>query len=572
MSKTIVVICVIMLCEITFAQWEPDVRLTNDPALSTGTYNNGNKVAVSGNIVHVVWHDERAGSEIYYTRSTDGGATWPASPAGDARLTNATGTSNYAAVAAMGDKVHVVWEDYRDGNSEIYYTRSTDGGVTWPISPAGDIRLTTATLASEYPSIAVSSDTVHVVWEDQRDNANCEIYYKRSVDGGTTWGSDTRLTINDSISWWPSIAVLGNNVHVVWREKRDGNHEIYYKRSTDGGTTWPASPAGDIRLTTNTAESWNPSVAVSGETVHVVWSDNRISSANYEIYYKRSIDNGTSWGADTRLTNATGASHFPTVAVEGSNVHVVWQDPGSGSNNDIHYMKSSDNGTTWSIDTNLTNVSTTTKYLPGVAAKGGKVHVVWRDLRDGNSEMYYKRYIGSVYYTITATAFGGGTIIPSGVIIINLGGDTTFIITPNSGHHLDSLIVDGVNHGVDSTSYRFTNVTTNHLIYAYFSTVPGCQDQNDRSIIKLSSIHPNPFRSRSVICYTLTSQEKVLLLIYDVSGKLVRTLINQNQTSGIYSVVWDGKDNIGDNLPNGIYVCQFKTRNQVEHRQLILVK
>ncbi len=44
-----------------------------------------------------------------------------------------------------------------------------------------------------------------------------------------------------------------------------------------------------------------PVIAINGSVVHVVWSDER--DGNYEIYYKRSTDGGVSWGADTRLTN-----------------------------------------------------------------------------------------------------------------------------------------------------------------------------------------------------------------------------------------------------------------------------
>ncbi|MEO0074559.1 MAG: SBBP repeat-containing protein, partial [candidate division WOR-3 bacterium] len=73
------------------------------------------------------------------------------------------------------------------------------------------------------------------------------------------------------------------------------------------------------------------------------------------------------------------------------------------------------------------------------------------------------------YYTITATAYGGGSIIPSGNVMVMPGSDTTFVISPNIGYHLDSLVVDAVNHGSDSTSYRFVNVTSNHTISAYFS-------------------------------------------------------------------------------------------------------
>jgi len=117
------------------------------------------------------------------------------------------------------------------------------------------------------------------------------------------WQSDVRLTNNDSISYPYSfnnawcVASSGSVVHVVWFDKRDGNYEIYYKRSTDAGVNWGT----DTRLTSNSSDSRYPSVAVSGSVIHVVWYDNR--DGNNEIYYKRSTDAGVSWGADTRVTN-----------------------------------------------------------------------------------------------------------------------------------------------------------------------------------------------------------------------------------------------------------------------------
>lgn len=52
-----------------------------------------------------------------------------------------------------------------------------------------------------------------------------------------TWGPDTRLTSYPGRSNRPSIAVSGDNIHVAWQDSRDGNFEIYYKKGTE-----PASP------------------------------------------------------------------------------------------------------------------------------------------------------------------------------------------------------------------------------------------------------------------------------------------------------------------------------------------
>jgi uncharacterized repeat protein (TIGR02543 family) len=70
--------------------------------------------------------------------------------------------------------------------------------------------------------------------------------------------------------------------------------------------------------------------------------------------------------------------------------------------------------------------------------------------------------------TITASAGSGGSISPLGAVAVTYGSDQTFTITPDTGFHIDSVLVDGVNEG-PITSYTFTNVTANHLIEAYFS-------------------------------------------------------------------------------------------------------
>jgi hypothetical protein len=84
-------------------------------------------------------------------------------------------------------------------------------------------------------------------------------------------------------------------------------------------------------------------------------------------------------------------------------------------------------------------------------------------------------------FTITATAGPNGAISPSGSVNANFGGTQAFTITPNTGYHVDSLIVDGTNQG-SLTTYTFTNITANHTILALFApnailvtvqTVPG---------------------------------------------------------------------------------------------------
>lgn len=195
-------------------------------------------------------------------------------------------------------------------------------------------RLTWTAGGSYYPAIATdSSDNIHVVWFDETPG-NDEIYYKKSTDGGTTW-STRRLTWNSGVSVNPDIALDSNgDIHVVWQDFSPGNAEIFYQKSTDGGTSWSSK-----RLTWNSSSSEFPDISVDSlGDIHVVWQDD--SPGNGEVFYKKSADDGVSWMTKRlTLTNTQGNSTYPALTSDSSSrIHVVWRDD-VYSNWEIYYIK-----------------------------------------------------------------------------------------------------------------------------------------------------------------------------------------------------------------------------------------
>jgi hypothetical protein len=161
--------------------------------------------------------------EIYYKRSTNSGADWSVLK----RLTWTSGISSSPAIAAdSGGAIHVVWFDDTPGLEKIYYRRSPDGGASWDTVK----RLAWTSGESSYPAIAVDSgDAIHVAWHDDAPG-NQEIYYKKSTDGGTTWSSALRLSWLSGYSNYAAIATdSARTVHLVWKDDTPGNIEIYYK-------------------------------------------------------------------------------------------------------------------------------------------------------------------------------------------------------------------------------------------------------------------------------------------------------------------------------------------------------
>jgi hypothetical protein len=375
-NKLLIAIVIVLFMPFAlFAQWQTDVRLTDDPSESVTCFSNAWGVASYGSTVHVVWHDDRDGNtEIYYTRSTDSGTNWET----DVRITDDVSWSERPSIAVSDSIVHVAWYDGRLGPPRIFYTRSLDNGTTW----GSDISLTPTAGVAYHPSIAVSDSIVHVVWTDM--SAGPQIYYARSLDNGATWDPDTIITSGSPPAGknLASVAVSDSIVHVVWMDMR-ADPQIYYTRSLDNGTTWEV----DRGISPDSAQF--PSVAVHDSVVHLVYADFRLGPAFPKIYYQHSLDNGTTWETEVMLADSF-ASWYPSVAVSDSKIHAVWLDSRHGDPSEVYYRRSMDNGITWDAEVRLTDNLSESKEV-SVGVSDSIVHVVWHDDRDGNWEIYYKR-------------------------------------------------------------------------------------------------------------------------------------------------------------------------------------
>jgi hypothetical protein len=329
---------------------QPEVDHTSDPSAQSNVtpmievQDGGDIISAAainpGNQVHTVWDDDTPGNiDIFYKR--DGADYDPTT----VNLSRNDGTSIDAAIAVEGNNVHIVWSN---NPGDILYSRSIDSGASF----GPEINLSNNPGSSGIPAIAVSGNNVHVVWQDTAPDPSFDILYRRSIDGGASFTDPIKQlssTAGSSIS--PAIAAVGNSVHVVWEDDTAGNDEILYRRSLDGGTTFPNVIKN---LSSNSEDSVSPAIAAVGNSVHVVWSD--ASVGNGDIFYRRSLDNGTTFpNVIKNLSSNAGTSSFPAIAVSGNNVYAVWEDtPILSSTNEILYRTSANNGNTFpAVSTNL---------------------------------------------------------------------------------------------------------------------------------------------------------------------------------------------------------------------------
>lgn len=85
--------------------------------------------------------------------------------------------------------------------------------------------------------------------------------------------------------------------------------------------------------------------------------------------------------------------------------------------------------------------------------------------------------------------------------------------------------------------------------------------------------YPNPFNPSVTIPYHLSDKTKVYITVFDILGRKVRHLVNGlKQEAGVYTIMWDGKDQKGRNISSGTYIINFKTDNYFKSHRVILLR
>ena len=83
---------------------------------------------------------------------------------------------------------------------------------------------------------------------------------------------------------------------------------------------------------------------------------------------------------------------------------------------------------------------------------------------------------------------------------------------------------------------------------------------------------PNPFNPTTTVRYSLATRQRVQIAVYDVSGALVRTLVDEVRPAGAQSATWHGTDGYGQRVASGVYFIRMVTAGFVQSHKAILLK
>jgi hypothetical protein len=257
---------------------------------------------------------------IGYAISEDNGVTW--TPPSYIFETNRDYIHTFG-VSCADSVINIVFYDDWGPDNAFYSIRSTNFGQNWsqPIRMFG-------VLESERRDCASFDSMVHLSWEGRFDiSEQVDVYYSRSTDQGNTWSPNIALSVIDQFhSQLQAICIDGmGRPKVSWMDYKDSPYfatgDIFLRASADSGSSW-----GPERQITFNHLAQMSDIAQSGDTVAIIWEDNRPENGRGGIYCSISLDDGEAWNEPDRLDADTCLSINPSVAASNSRVYAIWQE------------------------------------------------------------------------------------------------------------------------------------------------------------------------------------------------------------------------------------------------------
>ena len=89
-------------------------------------------------------------------------------------------------------------------------------------------------------------------------------------------------------------------------------------------------------------------------------------------------------------------------------------------------------------------------------------------------------------------------------------------------------------------------------------------------VTRLYAPQPNPSRAAASVRYSLGAEAYASLSIHDLAGRQIRVLVNSQQKPGRYNVTWNGRDQVGRSLANGVYFCRFSAGDYRATEKVVL--
>jgi hypothetical protein len=378
----LILLFVILLNVDAWAGWTPPLQLSEDAVFYSP------KIIANGNILHVVENMAFPEISINYQCSLDGGNSWsPAYLLPDSEVTTGCGLPS---MVMKENRIYVSWVNFESGGSyrqNVGFAVSTNAGITW--APGRKVLIRNRDYIAAQ-TLGIMGDVVYIIFVHGTQQGYY-FYIVDSYDYGQTWSEPREMFVGHNVSEIKTVS-LGDTIHVLWSGELESQSPglVFYLRSSDGGYAW--SDNYSIRDTNDSSGGVLPSMTHNerGELI-ACWTDYRYSPywITGDIFYRISTDGGDSWSDEVQITDLHLTMESSVVWIEDS-IYIAYEDR-RYEDREILFRKSLDNGLSWGEEERLSDDPDDTRD-PCVSVSDGKIYVVWSRIIDNP-------YSGGVYIT-----------------------------------------------------------------------------------------------------------------------------------------------------------------------------
>jgi len=484
-------------------------------------------------------------------------------------------------------------------NDKFFY--STDTGFNW----------SQGTLTSTYGvnfDPCVVTDTTGAYYYFHLSNPTSggyiidRIVCQKSTNDGASWSNGTFFGYNppraQHVKEWAcvdwSTSPRRNYIYVTWTAFDQYNSpasgdstKILFVRSSDGGNTWSTplrlnQKAGTAIDGDNAVEGAVPCVGPNGE-IYTSWAGPVGPGGSYAIVFDKSTDGGNTWLAnDVYVTDQPGGWLYTVPGViqvlgcpvtdcdrNSGTIYINWTDQRNGATDtDVWLVKSTNGGTSWSAPIRVNN-----------DPPGRHQFMSWMTIDQTTGYLYFvfydrRNYTDNQNDVYMAYSTNGGTTFVNTRI-----SQSPFTTTSNVllGHYINIAAHNNIirpvwTRWVSGSLSIWTAITDNIVgVSGYNQDIP-------KEFI-LEQNYPNPFNPKTKIKFQIPGVgaqytslrngqvEPVQLIVYDLLGCEVASLVNEELKPGIYEVDFDGT-----NLPSGIYFYRLEIESIKVTKKMLLIK
>ena len=394
----------------------------------------------------------------------------------------------------------------------------------------------------------------YAVWDDRRD-ADTRVYLQGCSSGSTLW-PDGLL-----VGGYPGAALQNLRAFaseddaaiVAWNDMRNGDWDIFAQcvLPFSGSLLW--GEYGTTVFAGTGTQTLSRFVTDGNLGAIVLWTD----AAKYLFAQRLNAYGWLMWGESGDTISSSGYADRGLLIFDGKDGGIVsWREGPSAGPRTLRVQRIDASGNSlWGVDGVAVAPASTAPYQQIATDGAGGVIVAWTELISG-------------YYVIQAQRVDSSGVVawgPAGVLVRSLPSIASIPVLVSDGSN-GAIIVweDDRSDAGDIYAARIAADGTTTDVAARPASTP--------LATRIEGNVPNPFNPVTRITYSIAASCRVTLRVYDVTGRLTRTLFEGWHQAGTYGAAWNGKNEDGLSLPSGVYFCRLEAGDVVADSKLVMLR